>query len=166
MAGLYLVAKIVLSWLWRRGVDVVGVGVLGGIGGGLLLAVLTHDPRFALVRAAPAFALFGAACFVSLFAKRPLMFFVARAFASDGDRARAAAWNERLALPAFRRAMRRVTIVWGAGTLAEAAAGVAAAFLLPARLVFIAEPVIAFAVVAALLAWTRALQRRAQPATP
>jgi hypothetical protein len=49
---------------------------------------------------------------------------------------------------------------WGAGTLAHAALTVAVAFLLPASVALILEPVMAVATIAGLLAWTRATQRR------
>ncbi len=160
-ASLFPAASVAVSWLGRRSLDLIGIGVLVGIASSLLLAVLTNDPRFGLVRAAPAFALFGAACLVALPTPRPLMFFVARAFATGGEPERVASWNARLAAPAFRRVMRRLTAVWGVGTLAHAVLGVSAAFLLPASTALVVEPVMGLAILAALLAWTRAVQRRA-----
>ena len=161
-ASLFPAASVVASWAAQRRFDPIGLAVLVGLAGALLTALLTGDPRFALLRAAPAFALFGLACLVSLATKRPLMFFVARALATAGDADRIAAWNERLALPAFRHVMRRLTAAWGAGTLLEAVLGVAVAFLLPASVAAIAEPMTAFAIIGALLAWTRSTQRRAR----
>jgi hypothetical protein len=160
-ASLFPAASVVVTWLDRRRFDYIGIGVLAGLASALLIAALTGDPRFGLVRAAPAFALFGFACFASLATKRPLMFFVARVFTAGEDPERIAAFNARLNVPAFRQIMRRLTAVWGAGTLAHAALGVAAAFLLPASLALIVEPMLAFAILAALLAWTRTVQRRA-----
>lgn len=160
-ASLFPASSVAVSWLARRHFDLIGVGVLVGIASALLIAVLTGDPRFGLVRAAPSFALFGLACLVSLMTKRPLMFFVARAFASGSDAERIAAWNDRLSLPPFHRAMRRLTLVWGLGTLAHATLGIAVAFLLPTSAALIVEPMMAIAIIAALLAWTRTIQRRA-----
>jgi hypothetical protein len=160
VGSIFPASSIVVSWLRRRSVDYIGLGVLGGIASALAMAVVTGDPRFGLVRAAPAFAVFGIACLVSLATKRPLMFFVARSLATGGDTDRIAAWDARLVLPAFRKVMRRLTAVWGAGTLAHAALTVAVAFLLPASVALILEPVMAVATIAVLLAWTRATQRR------
>ncbi len=160
-ASLFPALSVVVSWLGRRSLDFIGIGVIAGIASSLLLAVLTDDPRFGLVRAAPAFALFGAACLVSLPTVRPLMFFVARAFATGGDSERIAGFNARLAVPAFRRVMRRLTAVWGAGTLAHAVLGVAVAFQLSPSTALVVEPVMGLAILAALLAWTRSVQRRA-----
>jgi hypothetical protein len=163
--SLFPASSIIVSWLRRRSVDYIGLGVLVGIASALLMAVVTGDPRFGLVRAMPASAVFGIACLVSLATRRPLMFFVARSLATGGDAARIAAWNARLVLPAFRKVMRLLTAVWGVGTLAHAVLTVSVAFLLPASVALILEPVMAVATIAALLAWTRAIQRR-NPAPP
>jgi hypothetical protein len=159
-ASLFPASSIIVSWVESRRFDPIGIGVLAGLASALLIAVLTGDHRFGLVRAAPAFAIFGLACFVSLATKRPLMFFVARAFGTGGDAERIATWNARLTEPAFRRVMRRLTVVWGVGTLTQATLGIAAAFLLPGSVALIIEPMMAIAILAMLLAWTRAVQRR------
>ncbi|HUH83337.1 MAG TPA: VC0807 family protein [Stellaceae bacterium] len=160
-ASLFPASSVLANWLGRRSPDLVGMGVLVGIVTSLLLAVLTNDPRFGLVRAAPAFALFGALCLVSLTIGKPLMFFVARAFATGGDAKRIATWNTRLAVPVFRQIMRRLTAVWGVGTLAQALLGIGVAFLLPASTALLLEPIMAVTTVAALLTWTRSVQRSA-----
>lgn len=161
-AALFPAFSLASAWLRRRSVDPVGLGVLLGFGCALALGVVTSDPRFVLMRAAPAFALFGIACFVSLATARPLMFYVARAFSTEGDPARVALWNRRLAeVPRFQRAMRLLTAVWGAGSLVHAGVVVAAVLLLPAHVALIVDPAVAFVILAALLAWTRALQRNA-----
>jgi hypothetical protein len=159
-ASLFPASSIIVSWVESRRFDPIGIGVLAGLASALLIAALTGDPRFGLVRAAPAFAIFGLACFVSLATRRPLMFFVARAFATGDDAERIAIWNARITEPAFRRVMRRLTVVWGVGTLAQAALGTAAAFLLPGPVALIVEPMMAVTILAMLLAWTRAVQRR------
>jgi hypothetical protein len=159
-ASVFPAIWVIVSWWKHRHVDFIGIGVLAGLTTALLTATLTGDPRFGLMRAAPAFAMFGLTCLVSLTTKRPLMFFVARAFATGGDAERVAVWNERLTDPRFYQAMRFLTAVWGVGTLAHAALSLAAAFLLPGSVALIVEPTLAIAVLAALLAWTRAFQRR------
>ena len=163
VAGVFPIASIAAAWLRERSVDIIGIAVVLGIGSGLILGFVTADPRFALVRAAPGFALFGVAALASLATERPLMFFVARAFGAAGDAAQIAAWNQRLVYPRFQAVMRRLTLVWGVSALAEACLAVSAAFLLPGQIAVIAEPLLAFGTVGALLAWTRSVQRRAPP---
>lgn len=163
VASLFPIASIAAAWLRRRSVDIIGIAVVLGIGSGLILGFITADPRFALVRAAPGFALFGITALASLATKRPLMFFIARAFGAAGDPARIAAWDQRLTYPRFVGAMRRLTLVWGASALVGACLAVSSAFLLPGQIAVIAEPLLAFGTVGALLAWTRGVQRRAPP---
>jgi hypothetical protein len=161
LASLFPAASVVIAWFGRRRLDLIGLGVLVGIASGLGLAVLTGDPRLGLVRAAPAFALFGAACLASLFTAWPLMFFVARAFSTSGDSVANAAWNARLGEPTFRRTMRLLTAVWGAGALFHAVVGVVVVLTLPASAAAIAEPSIGIGILMALLGWTRMVRRRA-----
>jgi hypothetical protein len=159
-ASLFPAGSVIGSWVQRRHFDPIGIGVLAGLVSALLIATMTGDPRFGLVRAAPAFAMFGLACFVSLATKRPLMFLVARALATGENAERIATWNARLTERGFHQVMQRLTVVWGSGTLGHAALGFAAAFLLPGSLALIVEPVLAITILTALLAWTRAVQRR------
>jgi hypothetical protein len=88
------------------------------------------------------------------------MFFVARALAAGDAAERNASWNRRLAVPRFHQVMRRLTAVWGTGTLAHAALSATMAFILPASVALILELIIAVATLAALLAWTRGVQSR------
>jgi hypothetical protein len=131
------------------------------------LALSVDDVRFAAVKAAPAFGLFGAACLLSSLGSRPLMFFVARHFNTDGDAAKIAEWNARLRSTAgFRRAMSRLTMVWGITCLAESVLGTTAAFLLPPHTAVVVEPVLGIGTVAVLLAWTASYARRRGGAAP
>lgn len=147
------------AWRRARSFDVVGAIVLASLAIGLIVASSVGDARFALVKAAPAFALFGAACLASLPMRRPLMFFVARHFAPGDAAVKAADWDRRLSRPTFRRAMRRLTQVWGVACLIEATLGIAAAFFLPLHVAVLAEPLLAVGTITLLLAWTRGFAR-------
>lgn len=160
-ASFFPILSVALTALRRRSLDMIGLAVVVGIATGLLLGAVTADPRFALVRTGPAFALFGLACLISLATSRPLMFFAARSFAAGGEPSQVTFWNTRLqTVPAFRHRMNRVTLVWGVSALAEACLGIACAFLLPGSVALVAEPLIAVAVLGALFAWTRTQQHR------
>jgi len=160
IAALFPAASILGSWLRRRRIDVIGVIVLATLLAGIALALLTGDLRFAVLKAAPGFALFGLACLLSLTRERPLMFYVSRYARSEGDEAKAAAWTARLASPGFRHSMRLLTVVWGIAALAEAMLGTAAAFLLPTAAALPIERLLGLGTIAALLAWTAAYARR------
>jgi hypothetical protein len=164
VAAIFPALSVLVSWLKERRSDVFGIAVLVTLLSGIAVSLLTADPRFAVVKAAPAFALFGLACLASLPAARPLMFFVGRSSVARGDPAIIASWNARIATPGFRRVMRLITLVWGVATLAEAALGLTLAFRLPSETALVVEPLLAIGTVFALLAWTRAFARGRQSA--
>ena len=155
IAAVFPAFGVLSSWRRSRSIDVVGLVVLASLILGLVVALCVGDPRFALVKAAPAFALFGAACLASLPMQRPLMFFVGRHFAPGEAAAKVAEWNQRLSRPGFRAAMRLLTLVWGVACLTEAVLGIVAAFLLPVATAVVVEPLLAIGTVALLLTWTR-----------
>jgi hypothetical protein len=159
-AALFPAASIVVSWVRHRRPEFIGMAVLVTILTGITVALVVDDVRFAVLKAAPAFGLFGLACLASLSRRRPLMFFVSRQFTAGGDDAKAAAWTARLENDGFRRSMRLLTLVWGTACLAEAMLGIAAAFLLPPGTALVAEPVLGIGTIAALLTWTTAYARR------
>lgn len=162
LAALIPASSIIVSWVRARRVDFIGLAVLVTILGGIAMALLVDDPRFAVLKGAPDFGLFGIACLVSLTRQRPLMFFVSREFAAAGDEAKAARWTARLDNPGFRQAMRRLTVVWGLACLGEAMLGIAAAFLLPPTTALVVEPMLGIGTITALLTWTLRFARRRQ----
>ena len=163
-AAIFPATSIFLSWTRHRRLEYIGIGVLVTILSGIAVALLANDVRFAVLKGAPAFALFGLACLLSLRQERPLMFFVGRQFTAGDDEARVQAWTARLQNPGFRRSMRFLTIVWGVASLAEATFGIPAAFLLPPGIALVAEPLLGIGTIAALLTWTTAYARRRAPA--
>jgi len=164
VAAVFPAMSILVSWRRRRRPEYIGLAVLLAIMSGIAIALLTDDVRFAVLKAAPAFALFGLACLASLRRERPLMFYVSREFTAGGDAAQAAAWTARLSDVRFRRAMRLLTIVWGLAALLEATFGIAAAFVLPPATALVVEPMLGIGTVTALLAWTMAYARRRRSA--
>jgi hypothetical protein len=163
-ASIFPAASIVVSWVRQHRVDFIGLAVLVTILGGIAVALMTEDPRYAVLKAAPGFGLFGIACLLSLVRRRPLMFFVSREFTTGGDEAQRAAWTARLENPGFRHAMRRLTLVWGIACVGEAVLGISVAFLLPPALALVVEPALGIGTVAGLLTWTFAYGRRRQAA--
>src|ERR1700693_3387017 len=85
--GLVARASPLFSWIYGRRVEAIGIAVFVTILLGIAMALISDEVRFGLVKAAPAFGLFGLACLASLLRPRPLMFFVARHFQTAGDAA-------------------------------------------------------------------------------
>ncbi len=162
LAALFPGASTLLAWIHGRRVEVIGIAVFVTILLGIAMALISDEMRFGLLRAAPAFGLFGVACLVSLLMPRPLTFFVARHFQTAGDPAKAAEWNARMEVAGFRQAMRFITAVWGLVCALEAVLGFAVAFLLPVHTAIVAEPTIGIASVVGLLLWTAAYARARQ----
>lgn len=160
IAALFPAASIAIGALRRRRLDFIGVLVLVTLIGGVAVSLATQDVRFALMRAVPGATLFAVACLASLPARRPLMFFLARQFTAGDDPAKIAAWNSRVEIAGFRRAMRLLTAVWGLAFLAKAALWTASALLLSPMAALLSGPAIGLGAFAALMAWTIAYARR------
>lgn len=160
VAALFPAASIAVNALRRRRLEWIGLIVLVTLAGAIGVVLFTGNVRLALLKAVPGAALFGLACVASLGARRPLMFFVARQFTAGDDPAKLAAWNARLDSAGFRRAMRLLTLVWGAAFLAKSAAWAACAYFLPLDLALIAIPAIGFGTLGVLFAWTIRFARR------
>jgi len=161
LGALFPAASIVANGLRRRRVDFIGLIVLVTLIGGLAIALVTQDVRFAMMRAVPGATIFGLACLLSLGRRAPVMFFVARQFTAGDDPAKLAAWNARLDGSAgFRRAMRILTLVWGLAFLAKAALWTVAALVLPTAAALLTGPMLGIGTFAALMAWTIAFARR------
>jgi hypothetical protein len=160
LAALFPLASTLVDWVRRRRVEIVGLIVLVTMASGVAIALLTSDVRFSVLKAAPAYGLFGLVCLCSLAVRRPAMFHVARYFSTLGDAAAGQRFDALLERPDFVRAMRFLTLVWGIAAVAECVLGSSAAFLLPPRAALVVEPALGFGAVAMLLTWAGAFARR------
>ena len=161
LAATFPAASMVANWRRRRRVDYIGLVVVVTLLGSILLAVVTQDIRFALLKPAIAAAAFGVACLVTLGRHAPLMFYFARQITAGDDPAKIAAWNAHIdANPRFRRAMRVLTLVWGSAMMLKAAAWGGVALWLPPSAAVIAGPLLGIGLFVALIAWSIAYGRR------
>lgn len=160
IAALFPAASVVIGALRRRRVDYIGALVLTTLAGGVALSLATNDVHFALMRAVPGAAIFALACFTSLAARRPLMFFFARQVTAGDDPVKVAAWNARADIAGFRRAMRVLTLVWGLAFVAKAALWTACALWLSPTVALLSGPAIGFGAFGLLMFWTIAYARR------
>lgn len=99
---------------------------------GLLATFLTGDPRLMIAKDGLVSSAIGGGILVSALRGNPLMAAGLRPFLTRGDARLEAAW-ERLAAgsPAFAKATRRHSLIWGAALLLECAARVVGAYTLP-----------------------------------
>lgn len=138
-----------------RRIDALSAIILLGIVLSLVAMAFGGSTRVLLMRESFASGAIGAAFLFSLLAKRPLVFYLARATVARETREGAARlellWNENRS---FASAMRLLTVVWGAGLVADAALRTWLAATWPIERVLIVTPMIGYGIFGALLAWT------------
>jgi hypothetical protein len=160
VGALFPAANNIWTIIRKRHLDVVGVLVLVGIVGSLLAVLVGGSPRLLLIRESFISALIGLAFLISLALPRPLLFYVSRQFATGGDPARVAAFNQGWRSPTMRHGMRLMTLVWGVGTLGEFTLRVVLVLTLTVPQVLAISGVLFPAIYGALLAWSFAYGRR------
>jgi hypothetical protein len=129
-------ATVVIRLARTRRVDVLALLILSMIGLGLLLSVLSGDPRTLLIREAwtgMLGGLIGVWLLASVARGRPALMVVFRSFVQvkageDGLRAWEGRWHQDAS---FRHGLRVLTAAWGAASLLNALAQLVFAYLLP-----------------------------------
>jgi len=143
------------SWMKSRRLEPLGIIVMALLAAGTLGSLISGSVFFALIKESFLTSVFGLICLGSLFAQRPLLFYIVRQFVAGEDAERIAWWNGLWQYPDFRHATRFVTFVWGVVYLAEALLRVGFALTLsPAEVVTI-SPIMGFGILMVLIAWTR-----------
>jgi hypothetical protein len=141
----------------------VGIISLVGITAGLVGALVTHGDAFLLkMRDSVLTGMFGVVCLVTLPAPRPAMWYLGRAFATGGDRARQAEFDELWAVPTVSRRFRVVTAMWGLGLVGEAAMRTVLVLTLSTGVFLVVAQVLGWTVLGALLWATLAYTRRGE----
>jgi hypothetical protein len=169
IATVFPLARGAVSLLRRHRVDAIGAINLAFLAGSIAVSFLTNDVHFVLLRGVLVTSAFSLLCLGSLAAPRPLMFLLARQLATRDDPAAEAAFNARWERPPFRRAMRTITLVWGAAWALEVVARVLVAYRLPTLAALAVAPALTYGTLVLLVAWTigySAAQRRKHAAQP
>jgi intracellular septation protein A len=142
-------------WMKSRRLEPLGIIVMSLLAVSTAASLISGSVFFALIKESFLTGVFGVICLASLFAKRPLLFYIVRQFVAGDDPERIAWWNGLWQYADFRRATRFVTAVWGIAYVAEALVRVVFAMTLtPAQVVTI-SPIMAFGILFLLIAWTR-----------
>jgi hypothetical protein len=158
--AVFPLAGIALGFARRR-FDVISATSLAAIVVGLGGALLLHSARFLLVKDSLVSATIGLAFLGSLLAARPLIFVIGRARSPE----RAAVFDARWADPAFRRALRVMTAVWGGVLLAEAATRVALSLVIAPGALLAVSPLLTLVFLGSVGLWT-VRRRRLLKETP
>jgi hypothetical protein len=153
LSGVFPAAGVIIGIIQHRRADAVGVLVLAGIAVGAVLGLVSHNPRVVLDEGSVPTAVFGLLCLGSLGTARPLMYRLAHEFIGP-DTPKGREFTDLWQYDGFRRVFRVVTVVWGVGYLAEAAARVAIVQDTSAGTALATSKVLPYAVAAVLIAWT------------
>ncbi|MBV8628669.1 MAG: hypothetical protein JO371_12515 [Paraburkholderia sp.] len=157
-----LIASAVPPLVWSavelvrfRRVDALSAMVLLGIVLTIAAMALGGSPRMLLLRESLVSGAIGVAFLVSLAMRKPLMFYLARAtVAREMEHGAAridALWHER---PAFRSALRMMSVIWGAGLTGETALRTWMVMTWPIERFLVVSPFIGYGIYGALLLWT------------
>ncbi len=132
-AGTVVSGAILLTDTVRaRKFDLFAGVMLGVFGIGLLLTFLSGDARFMIAKDSIGTGLVGSAFLISAAIGKPLTYVAALRGMTASDPAKAAAFEERYrSRPGMRQSFRRLTVLWGAGLLAEAVVRCVLAYQLP-----------------------------------
>lgn len=167
VAGACAAAWIVLQFVRRRSVDIVGAAVLAGFAIGVVTSVLLGGNAYVLkVRDGFFTLLVGIACIVTLYTHdRPAFFYVNRYLSAGNDPAKVSAFDRLHDIPLGRHTFRTLSVVWGIGLVVEASTRLALADLLPTGTFLAVSPFITGTVIGGLLAFTAVYMRRTQSAS-
>lgn len=156
LSGVFVIAEIVR----KRRLDPFAAVIMAGFVIGLVLTFVSGDARFVLAKDSFTTGLIGAAFLVSTAVGRPLIYVSAqRGMSAEA----AAAFRERYRTnPQMRRALRTLSVVWGAGLCAEAALRVVLVYRLPISTMVWLSTVMMGATFGALIAITLVVVRRAR----
>ena len=144
----------VVEFIRSRRVDAISLFVIIGIVLSLLAFIGGGSVKFLQLRENLVSALIGVAFLVSAAVGKPLIYQLARATMarkSDADRER---FEELQKYGGFRSSMMLMTLVWGFGLLAQAAAACVLVFALSIKQYLLVSPILGNASIGALGLWT------------
>ena len=160
--SVFPLAYALCGWVRARRLDFIAGISLFFIVVSALASLISGSARFTLIKESFFTGLFGLVFLGSLLAPRPLMFYLARQFATGGAPARMRLWDERWQYQGFRHAMRVMTGMWGLTFIADALIRTGLVYILSTSVFLVASQVLFYAMFALTLFATIAYGRRAQ----
>lgn len=158
-AAAALVRVLLAAVVARRFNGLAGL-VCAGFVVGVLLAFLTGDPRFLLAKESVLSGLLGLLLIGSCFVGTPLMYVLMRRLTA-GNPGKLAEWEQLWqSAPRFRKVFQTLTLVWGAGLLAESFIRIPLIYELPLDVMAALSTVLQLATFALLIGWSLLYRRR------
>jgi hypothetical protein len=138
----------------HRRVDALSILVLSGIALSLLAFAFGGSAKLLLMRESLVTGLIGLIFLGSVPLGRPLILVLARAAATRKSAEERAELETIGGTPGFRRTMTVMTLVWGAGFVAETCVRMALVFTLPTGRFLIVSPILGYGTYGLLILWT------------
>jgi hypothetical protein len=152
---------VIVATVRGQRIDRIAVLVLGLLVLAIALTLATGDPRILLAKSVIVTGAAGLYFLGTLSARRPFIFHAAQKFVVRREPGGEAVWDERWQTSrAFRRAMRLMTAIWGAGLVGEAAVRAWIIYTLPIRQSVIWGQLWAVACLVGLIALSLRIGRR------
>jgi intracellular septation protein A len=155
--------RIAYVWLRDRRLDGFAAFMLVEFGVGLGFALLSGDARFLVAKESFSTAIAGLIFLGSCCVGRPMVWHAAVRFQPAARPHLDRLWRTE---PAFRRGFRVLTLGWGAGLLAEAAARVVVAYTLPVDAAAGLSQLLRFGTIGMLVLWTLVAAKRRRAGRP
>jgi hypothetical protein len=150
------VGEITFERIRRGRFEPIGIIALVGITIGMGGAIALHgNPMMLKLRESVLTGLFGVVCLGSLARRRPVMFYLGRAFATGGDKAKNDDFDELWHQPGASARFRMVTAVWGLALLAEAVLRTVLALALSTQRFLEVSPPVNWIILGGLFVFTR-----------
>ncbi|MFD2472688.1 VC0807 family protein [Amycolatopsis silviterrae] len=146
----------------QRRVDLFSTFLMLMFGLGLGLSFLTGDPRFLLAKESVTTFCAGAALVGSCVLHRPLAYYAARRFAQSAGGAQLREFEASAQNPALRRRWYQISLVWGAGLIADSVLRIVGVYTLPFDKAATWSQVLLIVAFAGLIGWTLRTKRRAE----
>ena len=156
IAGCVSAAWVLIEFVRRRTVDIIGVAVLVGFAAGVLTSLAFGGNDYMLkVRDGFFTLLFGIACIVTLYTHdRPAFFYLSRYFSAGNDPVKTSAFDRLHDVPRGRHTFRTLSVIWGIGLVVEASSRLALAKMLPTGTFIAVSPFITGSVLGSLVVFT------------
>lgn len=152
-----LIENLILL-LKRKRFDVFGLLMLGSIVLSIVLASFGGNEKLVLIRESYVTVAIGSCFIISLFFRRPLIFYLAKRFVVELN---ANKLEERWNVPYFRYGFRLVTLVWGISLLADGLARIFLVYYLSTELFLVLSNLILYGTISLVAMWTIGYRRYA-----
>jgi hypothetical protein len=152
---------VAIAAIRGRPIDRIAVLVFILLAVAITLSLVTGDPRILLAKGVIVTGAAGLYMLATLLAEHSFIFHASQRLYANGDLAKEAVWEARWQNSAeFRRAIRRLTLIWGLGLVGEAVVRAGIIYTLPVAQAVVWGQVWAIAVIGALIVLSIRAARR------